>query len=106
MEAAKSSETLVPYCVTTRCHNSEDRDLNLHRREDLKIRIKYFPVWPRIPGQEINTPQSFYPHMKIQPREMLTYIHVLSGTRYRDLGVRGLEDCKSFRTLDKIMFYK
>jgi hypothetical protein len=36
MEAARSSETLVSYHNTARRHNSEDLDLNLHRREDLK----------------------------------------------------------------------
>jgi hypothetical protein len=40
MEAARSSKTLVSYHNTTRRHNSEDLDLNLHRREILKSRRK------------------------------------------------------------------
>jgi hypothetical protein len=36
MEAARSSETLVSYHITTWRHNPEDLDLNLHRRENLK----------------------------------------------------------------------
>jgi len=34
--AIGSSETLVSYCNTARRHNSEDVNLNLHRRENLK----------------------------------------------------------------------
>jgi hypothetical protein len=33
-----SSERLVLYHIATRCHNPEDRNLNLHRRENLKSR--------------------------------------------------------------------
>jgi hypothetical protein len=53
MEAAKSSETLVPYLITTRCHNPEDHDVELHRLENLRfvilvhllsVRIFVYPV--------------------------------------------------------------
>jgi hypothetical protein len=37
MEAARSSETLVSYHITTRRQDSEDLDLNLHRRENTKF---------------------------------------------------------------------
>jgi hypothetical protein len=37
-KAAKCSEELLSYIIT-RCHNPEDRDFNLHRRENLKSRI-------------------------------------------------------------------
>jgi hypothetical protein len=36
MEAATFSETLVSYHITTRRHNPEDLDANLHRRENFK----------------------------------------------------------------------
>jgi hypothetical protein len=39
MEAARSSETLVSYRITAQRHNSEDHDLKLHSRENLKSRI-------------------------------------------------------------------
>jgi len=35
-EAARSSETSVSYHNTKWHHNPEDRDLNLHRRENVK----------------------------------------------------------------------
>jgi len=38
MEAAKPSETLVSHHVAISCHNPEDIDLNLHRRENVKSR--------------------------------------------------------------------
>jgi len=38
MEAARSYEKFLSYHITTRCHNSEDRELNLYRRENLKTR--------------------------------------------------------------------
>jgi len=38
MEAVRSSEMLLSYRNTTRSHNTEDLDLNLHRRKDLKSR--------------------------------------------------------------------
>jgi hypothetical protein len=40
LEAALSSETVVPYHNTTWRHNLEDLDLNLHSPENLKSRIR------------------------------------------------------------------
>jgi hypothetical protein len=36
-EAHMALQTLVTYHITTRCHNSDDRDMNPHRRENLKV---------------------------------------------------------------------
>jgi len=38
VKAARSSETSLSYRNSTRLHNSEERDLNLHHRENLEFR--------------------------------------------------------------------
>jgi hypothetical protein len=42
MEAAWSSETLESYLISTRRHNPEDLDFNLHRRENLKSLMAFY----------------------------------------------------------------
>jgi hypothetical protein len=42
MEAASPSETMASCSNTTRRHNPENLNLNLHRRENLKSRIDFY----------------------------------------------------------------
>jgi hypothetical protein len=39
MEAARTSETLVNFCQTTRRYNPEDSYLHIRRRENLKSHV-------------------------------------------------------------------
>jgi hypothetical protein len=77
-ETAKSSETLVSYCNTTRRHSTEDLDFSLYRRENLKSRIKKFPAFYR--SQKFITvftrawfwtPSSIYTNMMMVKRKIL-----------------------------------
>jgi hypothetical protein len=45
MEAARTSETLVQPCQTTRCYNPEDSHLHTYRRENLKTMELFPKVW-------------------------------------------------------------
>jgi len=40
VKAARSSEMLASHHNTTRRHNPDDQDLDLHRRENLKFQFK------------------------------------------------------------------
>jgi hypothetical protein len=48
MEAARTSETLVNFCQTTKRYNPEDSHLRTHRRENLKSYLikTVFPTLP------------------------------------------------------------
>jgi len=44
------SQNDVSYDNTTRHHKSEDHDLNLHRRENLKSRVRLTYEWTLVTG--------------------------------------------------------
>jgi hypothetical protein len=45
MEAAWPFETLVSYRITTRHRNPEDKQMNLHRRENFVPHKKFHPFY-------------------------------------------------------------
>jgi hypothetical protein len=56
-EARKSSETLVCY-ITTRRHNTQERDLNLHRHENHQISQKRSFIIREISSQDKSCPRA------------------------------------------------
>jgi hypothetical protein len=67
IQAARSSKMSVSYHLTTRRHNPEDRDLNLHHRENLASGNLLTYLNPTVPTVSTQGGQSLFTFTSVRP---------------------------------------